>query len=219
MLRYWDVPREHGVDVLWLVPTIMAMLLKVDRTDGGRTFCRERVRHVASGTAPLDPDLREQFEREYGVAVHDSYGLSETLLLTSSTAARPARSGGVGRPLPGVELRVAAAPGAPGEILARSEDTMLGYLEGWDESSGPALRNPVNGDGWFPTGDIGVVEADGELRITGREKDIIIRGGVNISAVEVERALDHGDGVETAGRGRRPARDPRRADRRRGRHA
>ena len=96
VLRYWDVPREHGVDVLWLVPTIMAMLLKVDRTGAGRTFCRERVRHVASGTAPLDPDLREQFEREYGVAVHDSYGLSETLLLTSSTAARPARPSGVG---------------------------------------------------------------------------------------------------------------------------
>ena len=74
---------------------------------------------------------------------------------------------------------------------------MLGYLEGWDKSSGPALRNPVNGDGWFPTGDIGVLEADGELRITGREKDIIIRGGVNVSAVEVERALDDADGVET----------------------
>ena len=82
----------HRVDVLWLVPTIMAMLLKVDRGDSGRTFCREHVRHVTSGTAPLDPDLREEFEREYGVAIHDSYGLSETLSADQfhRGAARPA---------------------------------------------------------------------------------------------------------------------------------
>ncbi len=117
-------------------------------------------------------------------------------MLTSSTAARPARRAAVGAALPGVELRVAATPGAPGEILVRSPDTMLGYLEAWDESSGPALRNPVDDDGWLPTGDIGVLEADGELRITGREKDIVIRGGLNVSAVEVEHALEDTDGVE-----------------------
>lgn len=195
VLRYWDVPRQHGADVLWLVPTIMAMLLKVNRTDVGRTYCRDHVRHVASGTAPLDADLREQFEREYGVAVHDSYGLSETLLLTTSTAAHPAPRGSVGGALPGVELRVAGPAGRPGEILARSPDTMLGYLEAW-ESGGPRLRNPVDPDGWFPTGDIGVLDAERALRITGREKDIIIRGGVNVSAVEVEHALEGEDAVE-----------------------
>ncbi len=196
VLRYWDVPREHGVDVLWLVPTIMAMLLKVDRTDAGRAYCRDHVRHVATGTAPLDPDVREQFEREYGVAVHDSYGLSETLLLTSSTASRPSPRGGVGRALPGVTLQVPAPPGTPGQILARTPDTMLGYLEGWDDSAGPELRNPTDAAGWFPTGDIGVIDHGGELRITGREKDIIIRGGVNVSAVEIEQTLDGEDAVE-----------------------
>ena len=217
VLRYWDVPREHGVDVLWLVPTIMAMLLKVDRTGAGRTFCRERVRHVASGTAPLDPDLREQFEREYGVAVHDSYGLSETLLLTSSTAARPARQAAWAGRFLGSSSASRERP-AP---LGRSwpdpgHDARLSG--GVGQVQGPALRNPVNGDGWFPTGDIGVLEADGELRITGREKDIVIRGGVNVSAVEVERARRRGWRGDSR-RGRRPARDPRRADRRRGRHA
>lgn len=196
VLRFWDVPIAHQADVLWLVPTIMAMLLKVDRGEAGRAWCRERVRHLASGTAPLDPDLRDQFEREYGVAVHDSYGLSETLLLTSSTARTPARRGCVGRPLPGVELRIAGGVRAPGPILARSDDTMLGYLERWEEQAGPRLRPAREPDGWFATGDIGVLEPDGELRITGREKDIIIRGGVNVSGLEVERALAGAQGVE-----------------------
>jgi arylformamidase len=195
VLRYWDVPREHGVDVIWVVPTIMAMLLKVDRGEVGRAYCRQHVRHVASGTAPLGPELREEFERSYGITVHDGYGLSETLLLTSSTPKHPSKRGSVGRALPGVELRVSAQAGEPGPILARSPDTMLGYLEGWDKEQGPRLQAPAQERGWFATGDIGVLDADGELRITGREKDIIIRGGVNISAAEVEGALDGEEGV------------------------
>jgi long-chain acyl-CoA synthetase len=63
LLRFWDAPRAHGVDTLWLVPTIMAMLLELDRGEEGPQFVRDRVEFVACGTAPLDPAVREQLEQ------------------------------------------------------------------------------------------------------------------------------------------------------------
>ncbi|HXA54466.1 MAG TPA: AMP-binding protein [Solirubrobacteraceae bacterium] len=195
-LGYWEAPHRHDASVLWLVPTIIAMLLTVDRGELGRAYCRERVRHVACGTAPLDRALRERFEDVYGVAVHDSYGLSETLLVSASTPRRPARPDSVGLPLRGVEARVAAESGAPGPIMVRSPDMMAGYLEGCDARGGLRLDRSIVRDGWLDTGDIGAIDADGELRITGRQKDVIIRGGVNISAAELERTLAGARGVE-----------------------
>jgi arylformamidase len=197
VLRFWEVPRRHGADVLWLVPAIMAMLLKVDRGELGREYCRERVRHVACGTAPLDATVRERFERTYGVPVHDSYGLSETLLVTTSSAGHPARPGCVGRPLHGIELSVAAEEGSPGPIMVRSPDATAGYLQGCDGGEGALELQPAaDRDGWIDTGDLGVLDAHGELRITGRRKDIIIRGGLNVGAAEVERVLAGVAGVE-----------------------
>jgi kynurenine formamidase len=73
---------------------------------------------------------------------------------------------------------------------------MVGYLKGCDEGGGLQLRRTADRDGWLQTGDIGAIDADGELRITGRQKDLIIRGGINISAAEVERALTGAVGVE-----------------------
>jgi arylformamidase len=185
VLRFWETPIRTEADVLWLVPTIMAMLLRVDRGDEGTVYCREKVRFLACGTAPLEPALRASFEERYGVTAHESYGLSETLLATTSTPDRPAAPGAVGRPLDGVGVEIAA----DGEVLIASPDTMVGYLE--DEDFVSPLR-----DGRLETGDIGTLDGEGELRITGRKKEIIIRGGVNISAPEVERALEEHGAVE-----------------------
>jgi kynurenine formamidase len=80
--------------------------------------------------------------------------------------------------------------------MARSPDTMAGYLTGCDDEGGLELHPPAERDGWLETGDIGAIDSDGELRITGREKDIVIRGGINISASEVERVLTGARGVE-----------------------
>lgn len=195
-LSYWDVPSRHDADVLWLVPSIMAMLLKVDRGDEGRAYCRERVRHLACGTAPLDALVRERFEDAYGVAVHDSYGLSETLLVSASSARHPSRRGRVGRTLPGIELRVPTQADSPGPILVRSPDMTAGYVNGCDADGRLQLEGAAGSDGWLQTGDIGAIDADGELRITGRQKDIIIRGGTNISAAEVEHVLAEVQGIE-----------------------
>ena len=98
LLSFFKTVGEHGADMLWLVPTIMAMLLKIDRGDEGRALIAEQVTIVVCGTAPLSPELRTQFEERYGIAVHDSYGLSETLFAAVSTPARPARARSRRRP-------------------------------------------------------------------------------------------------------------------------
>jgi arylformamidase len=187
MLDFWSRPIAHGADVLWLVPTIMAMLLRVDRSDAGAEYCRSSVRFCACGTAPLDPDLRAAFEERYGVVAHESYGLSETLLATTSTPAHPAPPRSVGRVLEGVDVEI-----RDDRVWIRSPDTMAGELE---DTPGD-LRFSTVGE-WLDTGDLGRLDADGTLWITGRAKDIIIRGGANVSAREVERTLDGHAAVET----------------------
>ncbi|MET0604780.1 MAG: AMP-binding protein [Baekduia sp.] len=191
LLRFWKTVGEHGADVLWLVPTIMAMLLKIDRGDEGRALVAEQIKLVVCGTAPLSPDLRAQFEERYGTAVHDSYGLSETLFAAVSTPARPAAAGAVGTLLDGVEMAVRPIDGAAdGELLIRSPDTMVGYLD-----EGMTFVDPSE-DGWLPTGDLGTIGPDGEVRISGRSKEIVIRGGVNVSPVAVEGVLGGEETVE-----------------------
>jgi arylformamidase len=192
LLGFWKTVGEHGADVLWLVPTIMAMLLKIDRGDEGRALVAEQIKLVVCGTAPLSPELRTQFEERYGVAVHDSYGLSETLFAAVSTPARPAAAGTVGTLLDGVEMLARPIDGAQdGELLIRSPDTMVGYLD----ERGDGFVDPSE-DGWLPTGDLGTIGDDGEVRISGRSKEIVIRGGVNVSPVAVEQVLAGEEAVE-----------------------
>lgn len=190
VMSFWEKPIARDVDLIWFVPTILAMLLKVDRDERARAFCSERLRFAAVGTAPLDAGLRQRFEERYGVVAHESYGLSETLLISTSTPSEPASPGGVGRVLEGVELRFDEL----GRILVDSPDTTLGYLDTHRVEQPFSL--PLVDGRWFDTGDIGSIDASGELRITGRVKDVIIRGGVNVSPIELERVLGAHEDVE-----------------------
>ena len=125
-----------------------------------------------------------------GVTVFRSYGSTEHPSITGSmyTAPEPKRLFTDGDPLPGVEIRLAA----DGEILSRGPDLCLGYTD--DDLT----RRAFDDDGWYRTGDIGVLDEDGYLTITDRKADIIIRGGENISAMEVEEALLAMPGVAEA---------------------
>jgi acyl-CoA synthetase (AMP-forming)/AMP-acid ligase II len=126
-----------------------------------------------------------------GIEVARSFGATEHPSITGSTPDVPhdKRVCTDGRPLPGVEIRLVdddghdVALGTPGEIWSRGPDCFVGYTE-------PTLTaEAFSADGWFMTGDVGVLDADGYLAITDRKKDIIIRGGENISAQEVEELL------------------------------
>lgn len=138
-----------------------------------------RIRFLVSGSAPLGTDVLEFF---YGIGlpIVEGYGLTETApILTVNPPGAP-RAGTVGRPLPDVEIRIAE----DGEILARGPNIMSGYYHK-PEATAAVLR-----DGWFATGDIGSIDADGYLTITDRKKDLLVTsGGKNVAPQPLENVL------------------------------
>ncbi|HLX85012.1 MAG TPA: class I adenylate-forming enzyme family protein [Terriglobales bacterium] len=194
-LVFWDRASRYQANTLWLAPTVMSILIKMDRGQAGERFCREHVSRCFVGFAPLPQKLKESFEARYGVRLIENYGLSETLFVTARSRADFSGAGYVGEALPGIKLRAVAedgslrSAGSDGEIQVLSPDLMAGYL---DQTGN---LNEVNADDWFSTGDFGRLGEQGGLLVTGRKKDIIIRGGVNISPAAIEEALLHSPGV------------------------
>ncbi|HEV2062881.1 MAG TPA: AMP-binding protein [Solirubrobacteraceae bacterium] len=140
----------------------------------------QRVRVAISGAAPIAPKVL-QFFWALGVPVREGYGQTENTAVCTYMPADDVRIGTVGRPLPGVELRI----GEDGEVLTRSAGVFRGYLKNPE-----ATAETVDPDGWLHTGDIGVIDDDGYLTLTDRKKDIIITaGGKNISPSEIENKL------------------------------
>lgn len=193
---FWNGLIRHGVNCMWSTPSALTMILQLDRGASGEGWAREHLRFVAACTAPLRPETGEAFQARYGAPVLPSFGMSETLINTIDDPRRRCATGFTGYPLPGVTLQVrgedgAALPvGEQGELWVHTESLMLGYMD--PESGAPA---PAGDSGWFPTGDVGEVDAAGALRISDRMKDLIIRGGVNISPSRVEEVLCAHPGV------------------------
>jgi acyl-CoA synthetase (AMP-forming)/AMP-acid ligase II len=154
------------------------------------------IRRIGLGGAPVPVALAER-AASHGISIIRAYGSTEHPSTTGSVHEDPVerRHRTDGHACPGVELRlvdergVDVAAGTPGEILSRGPDLCLGYTD-------PALTAAAFDDeGWYHSGDIGVRDAEGWLTITDRVKDIIIRGGENLSAAEIEQALQTLPGV------------------------
>jgi long-chain acyl-CoA synthetase len=194
-LNFWDKAKNNHVNTLWLAPTVLSILLRMDRGRTGEEFCLRSVRHAFVGFAPLPLKVKDEFEARYGVRLIENYGLSETLFVTSRSRGSLGGHGYVGEVLPGVRLRVVSdegedvSPGMGGEVQILTPDLMAGYLD----ANGDLLKKDASA--WFPTGDVGHLDDQGSLFITGRKKDLIIRGGVNISPAAIEEALMHLDGI------------------------
>ena len=175
------------------VPTFYTRLLDDPRFD------RDLVGHMrlfTSGSAPLLAETHRQFQDRTGHRILERYGMTETNMTTSNPYDGARRAGTVGPPLPGVELKItdsAGAPvpqGQPGMIEVRGPNVFHGYWR-MPEKTAEELRP----DGFFITGDIGVMDADGYVSIVGRQKDLIITGGFNVYPKEVELLLDEQPGV------------------------
>lgn len=172
--RMTSVPRFYekvwsGVEAL--APTARAAEL--------RRLFGPRMRHLCSGGAPLPRHIGEGFQAA-GVPLMEGYGLTESSPVISFNRLESFQIGSVGQAVPGVEIRIAD----DGEVLTRGPHVMRGY---WKD---PASTAQAVVDGWLHTGDIGRLDADGFLTITGRKKDLIITsGGKNIAPAELERLL------------------------------
>src|SRR6266576_414398 len=138
-----------------------------------------RVRHATSGAAPIAKEILEFFYA-CGIPVFEGYGMTETATAATISTLENHRFGTVGRALPGVELKIAD----DGEILVKGPNIFAGYHNNADASFGAVE------DGWLHTGDLGSIDEDGYLAITGRKKDIIITaGGKNLTPANIENDL------------------------------
>ncbi|WP_163847069.1 malonate--CoA ligase [Pseudooceanicola aestuarii] len=176
------------------VPTFYTRLLSDARFDRDVVA---RMRLFTSGSAPLLAETHRAFEDRTGHRILERYGMTETNMNTSNPYDGDRRAGTVGLPMPGVELKITDADsgaellqGEAGIIEVRGANVFQGYWQ-MPEKTAAELRE----DGFFITGDIGRVDADGYVHIVGRAKDLIISGGYNIYPKEVELILDEQDGV------------------------
>jgi len=148
-----------------------------------------RLRQAVTGAAPIAKEILEFFYA-CGVPVMEGYGMTETATVATVNEPDDFRFGSVGKPLPGVEVQIAE----DGEILVRGPNIFQGYYKD-DE----ATRHAIDSDGWLHTGDLGHIDEDGFLYITGRKKDIIITaGGKNITPANIENRLKQSPWISQA---------------------
>ena len=178
---------QHRVRYLPVVPTMLVYLLHHPDRERYNTSSLFR---ITSGGAALPEKLRQDAERIFGCRVDQGYGLSESSsVATGYEIRRPYRPGSVGRASPGVEIRIVddqdrlLGPHVIGEICLAGPNITRGY---WRD---PATTDQALRGGWLRTGDVGYLDEEGFLFITDRKKDLIIKGGENISPREIEEAL------------------------------
>ena len=192
MERFEPVPAlrvivEHKVTVLFGAPTMYGAWISVPGAD---QYDLSKVRLAVSGAAPLGTDVLRTFYDLFGVRVYEGYGLTETApTLWSNRMADKPRPGSVGKPLPEVEFRLIDETGEdvelgdPGEVVVKGPNVFKGY---WNR---PADTEQAFIDGWFRTGDVGVLDEEGYLYLVDRKRDLIIVSGFNVFPSEIENAL------------------------------
>jgi long-chain acyl-CoA synthetase len=193
-----DLLRRDRITMLAGVPTMYSAMVGAASDAGPEDFAGLRL--AASGGASLPAEIIRRFEERYGCAILEGYGLTEsTGAATFNGLHRRRKVGSVGIPLPGSEVRIVGeggemrAEGEIGEILVKGPIVMKGY---WNraEATAQTLR-----DGWLHTGDLGRQDADGDVQIVDRLKELIVRGGYNVYPREVEEVLyAHPDIAEAA---------------------
>ena len=190
--NYWRLVERYRCTYLSAVPTVLAALANVPL--GGADI--STLRYCRTGAAILAPELAARFERLFGLHIHESLGMTEMAGISTITPPGVnAPAGCVGWRLPYTQLRIVALdaqgnasdqdlpPGQPGMVLFQSPNLFSGFLDAADTAKA------FTHDGWLATGDLGFVDEQGRLHLSGRSKDLIIRSGHNIDPKVIEDAL------------------------------
>jgi long-chain acyl-CoA synthetase len=189
-INFWQPAIESNVNALWLTPTMAALLARLNRTPTTQKWTKNNLRHTFVGTAPLPKATKETFESTFGIPTLESYGMTEILIVASNYSEGLQKQGSVGHLLEDIEVEARDKQGSPlpkgeiGELFVKTPFALKGYLQ---PETGQ-INSPLE-EGWFATGDYGYFDADDDLFITGRIKDLIIHGGTNVSPTAVENLL------------------------------
>lgn len=181
---------QERVTVLIAIPMAFQVMLGLPEFE---RYDTSSLLICGTGAAPCPPHLAREIQRRFGCALHIGFGATETgggVAATSLADSDERQAETVGRPMPGMEVKVVdeqrreLPPGQVGELACRSDSVMLGYYRAPEMTA-----EVVDEDGWYYTGDLAVIDDKGYLRIVGRKKDMIIRGGQNIYPAEIEAYL------------------------------
>lgn len=190
-----DEMERRGVTIVLGAPP---MYVAWNQTPGIEARDLSALRLCVSGAAPLPVHVLDRFREVTGLTIEEGYGLTEAgPSVTSNSMAPEPRPGTVGMPLPDIELRIVdgdgtdVAPGDPGEVWVRGPNVFAGY---WNDAE---ATEAALVDGWLRTGDTGILDDDGYLRLVDRQNDLIIVSGFNVYPREVERVLMRHEAVET----------------------
>lgn len=175
-IRFWKTLSQEAINVMWLSPTMLNMILQTDRGELGRSFCSEYMPQFFVGTAPLAVMLKQAFEDRYHVPLYVSYGLTEALYISVDTPdTSKLYDGNVGKMLDGVEIK------------KQEEEALIKTPWMFKRYTNEPTESYFSGQ-YYKTGDI-TREDDRILYIVGRKKDLIIKGGLNISPASIESEI------------------------------
>jgi fatty-acyl-CoA synthase len=181
---------QEGVTLLVAVPMAYRVMLSLDDLD---RYDTSSLVICGTGTAPCPPELGREIRRRFGCALYIGFGATEMgggVAVTNLSDSSRQQVETVGKPLPGVDIKIvddqrrALPQGQVGELACRGDNIMLGYYQDPELSAAA-----VDAEGWYYTGDLARLDDEGHLRIVGRKKDVIVRGGQNIYPVEIEHYL------------------------------
>ena len=192
--HFWKIVGHYRIAAMSAVPTVYGMLARLP-VDADISSLRLPI----VGAAPLPSAVREGFARRTGLRLLEGYGLTEATCASTWTRPGEERTGSVGRALPGQQVKAVqirddgswadCAPGETGVLAIGGQAVFAGYITDPGPGGPRVSRGDAVHDGWLDTGDLGQVDADGFVYLTGRAKDIIIRGGHNIDPRVIEEVL------------------------------
>jgi fatty-acyl-CoA synthase len=209
--RFWKMVEHYQIAAMSAVPTVYRTLADVPVDADVSTL-----RLPIVGAAPLPSAVREAFAARTGRRLLEGYGLTEATCATTFTPPGEERPGSVGRVLPGQQIKAVradgdgpwadCAPGQTGVLVIGGPAVFAGYVTDPGAGGPRVSRGDIVHDGWLNTGDLGSVDADGFVYLTGRAKDLIIRGGHNIDPRVIEEGLLRHPAVAAAAAVGRPDR-------------